>query len=789
MHYQRIQNWLRWLSCLLLVIVGWLTPEQARGYSFTELYQFPPAYPGPSGLTVAGDGDLYGTCSGTGEYNQGFVFRLGSNGVVVPLVSFATTNGAKPSGRMLLGSDGALYGTTLEGGAEGLGTIFRVTTNGELSTLVSFTGTNAPYYGSRPDGIGLGKDGAIYGCTRYETAGCYRVTIAGDFTNFVAFSPEHGGLANGELTEGPDGAFYGTMASGGSIGYGTIFRATTNGSIAVVAALGTTNGQPMGALVHGADGMLYGTSYFGGKNGVGTIFRCTTNGILTTIYSFDMAVNANGYYPQTGLVQDPSGFLYGAAQLSGASGSRGTIFRATTNGVVTTLVTFWETNGAGPISDLTLGGGGVLYGTTAGGGEAFAGLAFRLTTGGDFTTLASFRPTGGQTLGGGLTQLSDGTLWGTTSYGGSNGVGTVFCLSTNGELLRSIPLQLSTGRGPLSSLVPGPDGFLYGAASKGGAFGFGSLFRVNTNGSITPLAYFDNTNGANPSGPLVLDVSGNIYGTAESGGAGFGTIFRMGTNAKIVALATFDYYTKGAFPRAGLMCAKDGCFYGTTAAGGTSSSGTVFRVTSNGVFSVLSAFNPSTLGGGSQGTLVQHSDGNLYGTVFNKPASQYGTLFRVLTNGSVQVVATSGFYRPSYPAGPMTVGPDGALYGTSGTGVFRFSTNGAGATPALLGSYISGRHPVGGVILAQDGKFYGNTVDTIFCFETSNQFIGLTAQGGSRVLALSGMPTVSYQLERATTPSGPWNNLAIVNLNEVGTATYTNLSVPVTGAFYRARAR
>lgn len=777
------------MSCLLLVVVAWLAPEQVRGYSFTELYRFPPAYPGPSGLTVAGDGALYGTCSGTGDYNQGFVFRLESNGVVVPLASFATTNGAKPSGRMLLGSDGALYGTTLEGGAEGSGTIFRVSTNGELNTLVSFTGTNAPYYGSRPDGIGLGQDGALYGCTRYGIAGCYRVTIAGDFTHFATFTADHGGLANGELTEGPDGAFYGTMASGGSIGYGTIFRATTNGGIAVVAALGATNGQPMGALVHGADGMLYGTSYFGGENGVGTIFRCTTNGTLTTIYSFNTAVNANGYYPQAGLVQDSSGFLYGAAQLSGASGSHGTIFRATTNGGVTTLVTFWGTNGAGPICDLTIGNDGALYGTTTGGGEAFAGLAFRLTTGGEFTALASFRPTGGHAIESGLTQLSDGTLWGTTSYGGSNGVGTVFCLSTNGELLRSIPLQLATGRGPLSSLVPGPDGFLYGAAAKGGAFGFGSLFRVHTNGVITPLAFFDNTNGANPSGPLVLDAAGNIYGTANSGGAGFGTVFRMNTNAELVALATFDYNTRGAFSRAGLMRAKDGNFYGTTEAGGTSSSGTVFRVTSNGVFTVLAAFNTSTLGRSSRGTLVQHPDGNLYGTVFYKPASQYGTLFRVLTNGSVQVVATSGSYRPDYPAGPMTVGPDGALYGTSGSGVFRFSTNGAGATPTLLESSISGKNPVGGVILAQDGKLYGNTDDTIFCFETSSQFAGLTTQNSSRVLTLSGMPTVSYQLERATTLSGPWNNLAIVNLNVFGTASYTNLSAPASGAFYRARAR
>jgi uncharacterized repeat protein (TIGR03803 family) len=802
-HPSNDRNWAGRLNLpvfLLLVLLGGLFPSQLHGFSFTELYRFPLAYPGPAGLTLGGDGALYGTCQGTGEYNHGFVFRLGDDGAVISLASFARTNGAKPLGRMVSGPDGALYGTTQSGGLYGFGTIFRVTTNGELSTLIAFTGTNAPYYGSQPSGLGLGQDGALYGCTRYGLSGCYRVTIAGEFTSLATFTSEHGALANGALTEGPDGAFYGTMSSGGAAGYGTIFRVTTNGNLAVVVSLvGTNGGQPMGSLLRGADGALYGTTYFGGENSSGTIFRCTPDGNLTILHSFDTAANGNGYYPQAGLVQDEAGFLYGAAQLSGAYGSQGTIFRATTNGAVTTLVTFWVTNGASPLYDLILGGDGALYGTTMGGGEALAGMAFRLTTNGAFTALASFRPTGGETLESGLTQMNDGRLWGTTSFGGTNGVGTVFCLSTNGELNLSVSLNASVGAGPLSTLSPGPDGFLYGAANKGGAHGFGSIYRVSTSGVVTPVAFFNNANGANPYGPLVWDEAGNVYGTATSGGGGYGTIFRVGTNGSVSVLAAFDLNTKGAFPRAGLMRAKDGAFYGTTASGGASSAGTVFRVTTNGVLTALASFNTSTLGSSSRSTLVQHPDGNLYGTVFQAPATQYGTFFRVRTNGSVEVMATSGIYRPQYPSGPMIVGADGALYGTSLGGiygsVFRLTTNGAIATLVWLESVSAGVNPMAGLIPGQDGKFYGTASagqdcgGTVFCVDIASRFTGLTPQGNSRFLAFSGLPSVAYQFERAANPTGPWVDLAVVTPNTMGAATYTNVSAPATNAFYRAKIR
>ena len=48
-----------------------------------------------------------------------------------------------------------------------------------------------------------------------------------------------------------------------------------------------TNGaNPDAGLVQGSDGNFYGTTDSGGTNGYGTVFKISTNGALTSLYSF-----------------------------------------------------------------------------------------------------------------------------------------------------------------------------------------------------------------------------------------------------------------------------------------------------------------------------------------------------------------------------------------------------------------------------------------------------------------------------------------------------------------------
>src|SRR5712692_4043084 len=62
----------------------------------------------------------------------------------------------------------------------------------------------------------------------------------------------------------------------------------------VLASFAGTNGrEPEASLTLGSDGNFYSTTHFGGSFDDGTVFRVTTNGVLTTLVSF---FGTNGAY-------------------------------------------------------------------------------------------------------------------------------------------------------------------------------------------------------------------------------------------------------------------------------------------------------------------------------------------------------------------------------------------------------------------------------------------------------------------------------------------------------------
>jgi len=129
------------------------------------------------------------------------------------------------------------------------------------------------------------------------------------------------------------------------------FEWSASGPAARNETFNITNGSdPMGALVQGANGTLYGTTSSGGTNGgYGTVFQITTNGQLTTLISFN---NTNGANPLGALARTADGTLFGTTSSGGVSGTNGTVFQISTNGQLTTLVSFNGTNGANPYSGL-----------------------------------------------------------------------------------------------------------------------------------------------------------------------------------------------------------------------------------------------------------------------------------------------------------------------------------------------------------------------------------------------------------------------------------------------------
>lgn len=397
-----------------------------------------------------------------------------------------------------------------------------------------------------------------------------------------------------------------------------------------------------------------------------TRFSAHADVSVTTLVSFTGTNGANlGANPYAELIQTVDGNFYGTTELGGIS-NIGTVFRITPNGALTTLVSFTGTNGAcpgaNPYGGLVQSGNGALYGTTRNGGTNNLGTVFKITTNGILTTLVTFNGTNGSAPLTGLLLASDGYLYGTTFTGGVSNKGTIFQMTTNGVLNVLISFPGGTnGSAPEAGLIQGMDGYLYGTTYAGG-----NLFQARTNGVITNLLVFTGTSGPYlgkvPHGKLVQDAYGNLYGTTYQGGIydapyGWGTVFKVTTNGVFNTLHNFDS-TNGANPIAGVILGNDGNLYGTTVVGGGPPPlGTVFQLTTNGIFTPLYFFDynasNSTFPHGASlyGGLVQGSDGNFYGTAELGGASGYGTIFKIsLQPFFKSIIRTSGLIQLNWSA-------------------------------------------------------------------------------------------------------------------------------------------
>jgi uncharacterized repeat protein (TIGR03803 family) len=346
------------------------------------------------------------------------------------LHSFTGTDGGGPVATLIL-SGNTLFGTAYEGGSGGAGTVFALNTDGSgFTTLYNFTG---------------GSDGGNPG------AG---LVLLGD-------------------------TLYGTARAGGSSFKGTVFALNTNGPVftTLYSFPDVSDGANPNAGLVLSGNTLFGTAASGGTDGSGTVFAINTDGSgFTTLYTF--TGGSDGAQPNDRLILSGN-TLYGTAWQGGNSGD-GTVFAINTNGpVFTTLYTFTGgSDGANPWGELILSGS-TLYGTAS---SYFTGdgTVFAINTNGPvFTTLHGF--TGGSdgaTPWAGLV-LSGNTLYGTAYYGGSSGDGTVFAINTNGTgftTLYSFSGE-SDGAKPQAGLILSGN-TLYGAAFEGGSSEDGTVFSL-----------------------------------------------------------------------------------------------------------------------------------------------------------------------------------------------------------------------------------------------------------------------------------------------------------------------
>jgi uncharacterized repeat protein (TIGR03803 family) len=393
------------------------------------------------------------------------------------------------------------------------------------------------------------------------------------------------------------------------------------------------SGSTQGPLVQGPDGLFYGAIQTGGANHDGAIFKITPSGTLTTLYSFS---GPDGKYPSSGLTLGPDGNFYGTTWVGGTNASpgyaygQGTIFKITPTGIFTVLHYFDGSDGAGPFAGLTLGPGGNFYGATTGGGTRGEGTIFKVTPSGALTTLYSF---------------SDGA---------------------------SAPFPY----GPVRPLTLGPDGNFYGTTQADLVVGDNVIFKITPAGTLTALYSFTDAH-VSPTGGLTLGPDGNFYGTTEyvngtngPPGTVFGnnTIFRVTPTGALTTLFTGAVFnasnglTGFAFG-GGLTLGPDGNFYGMTSVGGTSSEGSIFRVTPTGVLTTLYSFSGPD-GEYPNSGLTLGSDGNFYGIASAGGTYNEGTIFSLNVGGFLPSITANGVVNAATYSAPVAPGSIAAVFGT-----------------------------------------------------------------------------------------------------------------------------
>jgi uncharacterized repeat protein (TIGR03803 family) len=258
-----------------------------------------------AGLVLDQKGNLYGTTYLGGAYDGcesglgcGVVFKLTPEGKYKVLYSFCAqngcTDGAYPQAGLVLDQNGNLYGTTSSGGTyndycaygQGCGVAFKLTPKGKETVLYTFCGqTNCTDGGDPVAGLTFDKNGSLYGTTEvggeHRSGVVFKLTPEGRETVLYSFCWQND-CADGTnpfagLVFDRNGNMYGTTSSGGEHHAGVVFKLTPKGKETVLFSFsGSADGaNPEAGLVFDQKGNLYGTTFRGGDYGGGVVFKIT----------------------------------------------------------------------------------------------------------------------------------------------------------------------------------------------------------------------------------------------------------------------------------------------------------------------------------------------------------------------------------------------------------------------------------------------------------------------------------------------------------------------------------
>ncbi|MDE1163368.1 MAG: putative Ig domain-containing protein [Acidobacteriaceae bacterium] len=272
------------------------------------------------------------------------------------------------------------------------------------------------------------------------------------------------------------------------------------------------------------------------------------------------------------------------------------------------------------------------------------------------------------------------------------------------------------------------------------------------------------TDGQSLYGHLIQAADGNLWGMSwRAGTGGYGVIFKITTAGVFTPVYSFSNGASGYYPEDSLIQGTDGNFYGTTYLGGNPAGGVIFKLTPSGVYTVLHSFTKATDGSGVFATLVEGTDGALYGTASGGGSLSFGTVFKMTKDGNFTTLHTfTGMNADeSNPYVGMIQGDDGLFYGTTNTNetgdtnyfngsVFSMTADGQTFTTLHHFLTVDGGGSDGALVEGPDGSFYGANHNYGLFLNGDDE----TGQGSVYKVAKDGTLTVLHLFTGANGDSG-----------------------------------
>jgi len=316
-------------------------------------------------------------------------------------------------------------------------------------------------------------------------------------------------------------------------------------------------------------------------------------------------------------------------------------------------------------------------------------------------------------------------LWGMTGLGGANDLGVIYSINLDGSNYQvRHSFDSINGSRPNGGLIKASDGKLYGLTPFGGVNNMGIIFSFDTTtNTFTKLYDFNLTDGGYPLGSLVEAANGNLYGMTNQGGSGtYGVVFRF-VLANNTYFHVYDFSGgDGGYPYNSLTKAPNGMLYGMTFYGGLGyPNGTAFKVNpQNNAFTNIVCFGANMSGSsvdGPFGNLLMANNNKLYGLCFVGNG--------IFDIDSAGIVTNFGEMGSNY--GSLIQASDGQLYGIDRDVIFGFNTT----TSNYIGYATTyPASPIGELIEAGYRKLYGITRSggmynkgTIFYYNLDNNNI------------------------------------------------------------------